>query len=212
MPWQFSSGFGAMALINTAVGLVAMTDPIGVLPVLIQAANANPHRVRGISRLAAATYLVTLLLSCWLGQSLLSLFGISLAAFRIAGGLILLPYGLRLIEGLAIGAQPTLEEDEDVHTVGVVPIGLPMLAGPGTISLVVAESPADPVGRLALSGVIAALALVVFVVMGSAIRVQRTLGELRVRLISRLMGVLIASVATQMLVSGLRESFPMLAG
>lgn len=201
-----------MSLVNTAVGLVAMTDPVGILPVLIQAANANPQRVRRISRLAASTYLFTLLLSCWGGQSLLDLFGISLAAFRIAGGLILLPYGLRLIEGLTIGVQPRLDHDEDVHTVGVVPIGLPMLAGPGTISLVVAESPADPIGRLALSGVILALALVVFAVMGSALRVQRTLGELRVRLISRLMGVLIASVATQMLVSGLRESFPGLAG
>jgi multiple antibiotic resistance protein len=95
--------------------------------------------------------------------------------------------------------------------VAVVPIGLPMLAGPGTISLVVAEAPADPLGRLVLSGVIVALALVVFLVLGSAIRLHRTLGELRVRLISRLMGVLIASVATQMLVSSLRESFPVLA-
>lgn len=69
----------------------------------------------------------------------------------------------------------------------VVPIGLPMLAGPGTISLVIAESPADLPGRLLLSGLIVALALVVFL-------------------------VLIASVATQMLVSGLRESFPVLAG
>ncbi|MCP9928235.1 MarC family protein [Cyanobium sp. CH-040] len=90
-----------MSLINTAVGLVALTDPIGVLPVVIEAANANPGRVRRIGRLAATTYLVTLLLSCWWGQSLLDLFGISLPAFRIAGGLILLPYGLRLIEGVA---------------------------------------------------------------------------------------------------------------
>jgi multiple antibiotic resistance protein len=105
-----------------------------------------------------------------------------------------------------------LDEDDDARMVAVVPIGLPMLAGPGTISLVVAESPADPLGRLVLSGVIVALALVVFLVLGSAIRLHHTLGELRVRLISRLMGVLIASVATQMLVSGLRASFPVLGG
>jgi len=75
-----------MSLINTAVGLVAMTDPIGVLPVVIQVANANYLKVRRISRLAATTYLVTLVLSCWWGQPLLDLFGISLPAFRIAGG------------------------------------------------------------------------------------------------------------------------------
>jgi multiple antibiotic resistance protein len=202
-----------MSLINTAVGLVALTDPIGVLPVVIEAANANPARVRRIGRLAATTFLVTLLLSCWWGQPLLDLFGISLPAFRIAGGLILLPYGLRLIDGIALGSTPSLapNHEDDVRLLAVVPIGLPMLAGPGTISLVVAEAPVDPLGRLVLSGVIAALALAVFLVLAGAIRLQRSLGELRVRLISRLMGVLIASVATQMLVSGLRESFPALA-
>jgi multiple antibiotic resistance protein len=203
-----------MSLINTAVGLVALTDPIGVLPVVIEAANANPARVRRIGRLAATTFLVTLLLSCWWGQPLLDLFGISLPAFRIAGGLILLPYGLRLIDGIALGSSPAigLNHDDDARMLAVVPIGLPMLAGPGTISLVVAEAPAQPLGRLVLSAVIAVLALVVFLVLASALRLQRSLGELRVRLISRLMGVLIASVATQMLVSGLRESFPALAG
>jgi multiple antibiotic resistance protein len=200
-----------MSLINTAVGLVALTDPVGVLPFVIQAANANPRTVRLISRLAATTYLVTLILSCWWGQPLLDLFGISLPAFRIAGGLILLPYGLRLIEG-RFASPVALDEEDDARMVAVVPIGLPMLAGPGTISLVVAESPSDPLGRLLLSGVIVALALVVFLVLGSALGLHRGLGELRVRLISRLMGVLIASVATQMLVSGLRESFPVLAG
>jgi multiple antibiotic resistance protein len=203
-----------MSLINTAVGLVAMTDPIGVLPLVLQAGHANPRRVRLIGRLAATTYLLTLLLSCWWGQPLLALLGISLPAFRIAGGLILLPYGLRLIEGVPVAgpATPTVEGEEDARLAAVVPIGLPMLAGPGTISLVVAESPPDPFGRLALSAVILALASVVFVVLASAIRLHGSLGELRVRLISRLMGVLIASVATQMLVSGLRESFPVLAG
>ncbi|MGB5135179.1 MAG: MarC family protein [Prochlorococcaceae cyanobacterium] len=206
-----------MSLINTAVGLVALTDPIGVLPVVIEAANANPSRVRRIGRLAATTYLCTLLLSCWWGQSLLDLFGISLPAFRIAGGLILLPYGLRLIEGIGLASTPALagrldsDHDDGAGLVAVVPIGLPMLAGPGTISLVVAEAPAEPLGRLVLSAVIVVLALVVFLVLASAIRLSRSLGELRVRLISRLMGVLIASVATQMLVSGLRESFPVLA-
>lgn len=203
-----------MSLINTAVGLVALTDPIGVLPVVIEAANANPARVRRIGRLAATTYLVTLVLSCWWGQPLLDLFGISLPAFRIAGGLILLPYGLRLIDGIAVVSTPRLspDHDDDARLLAVVPIGLPMLAGPGTISLVVAEAPVEAAGRLVLSAVIAVLALVVFLVLAGAIRLQRSLGELRVRLISRLMGVLIASVATQMLVSGLRESFPALAG
>lgn len=72
---------------------------------------------------------MTLVLTCWWGQPLLDLFGISLPAFRIAGGLILLPYGLRLIEGIALGNSPMAldedeDEDDDARMVAVVPIGL----------------------------------------------------------------------------------------
>ena len=79
-----------MSLINTAVGLLAISSPIGLLPVVVQAGRGNPVRIRRISRLAVLTFLCALIAACWWGQALLDLFGITLDAFRVAGGLILL--------------------------------------------------------------------------------------------------------------------------
>jgi multiple antibiotic resistance protein len=94
----------------------------------------------------------------------------------------------------------------------VVPIGLPLLAGPGAISLVVADSPADWQGRLALSGVITLLALGIYAILRVAMPLRRALGELQEKVISRLMGLLLSAIGVQMLVGGLRGCFPVLAG
>jgi multiple antibiotic resistance protein len=174
----------AMSLINTAVGLLAISSPIGVLPVVARAA-------------------------CWWGQALVDLFGITLDAFRVAGGLILLPIGLHLIEGMEV-SHPDVESDEG--SLGVVPIGLPLLAGPGAISLVVADSPAAWQGRIALSGVITVLALGIYAIHRVAMPLRRALGELQEQVISRLMGLLLSAIGVQMLVGGLRGCFPVLAG
>ena len=91
-----------------------------------------------------------------MGSGLLGLFGISLEAFRIAGGLILLPLGLRLLEGRPALLGSALADDP---AAAIVPIGVPLMAGPGTISLVVAEAPDAWTGRLLVSLVIGAMAL-----------------------------------------------------
>jgi multiple antibiotic resistance protein len=157
--------------------------------------------------MAVLTFRFTLWVACWWGQALLDLFAISLDSFRIAGGLILLPIGLRLIEGLEV-SNPDGESAWD--SLGVVPIGLPLLAGPGAISLVVAEAPDQWPGRLALSAVIALLALGIYLVLLVSMPLRRALGELQEKVISRLMGLLLSAIAVQMLVSGLRGCFPVL--
>jgi len=197
----------AMSLINTAVGLLAISSPIGVLPVVARAAGGDDTRLRQISRMAVLTFLFTLLAACWWGQALLDLFAITLDSFRVAGGLILLPIGLRLIEGLEV-SHPDVETDSG--SLGVVPIGLPLLAGPGAISLVVADSPPSWPGRLALSGVIILLAMAIYLILRVSMPLRRALGELQEKVISRLMGLLLSAIGVQMLVGGLKGCFPVL--
>jgi multiple antibiotic resistance protein len=197
-----------MSLINTAVGLLAISSPIGLLPVVVEAGGGNPVRIRRISRLAVLTFLCVLIAACWWGQALLDLFAITLEAFRVAGGLILLPIGLRLIEGGDV-SHGVREGAQD--SAGVVPIGLPLLAGPGAISLVVADAPETWSGRLALSGVIALLAIAIYLLLIASMPLRLALGELQEKVISRLMGLLLSAIAVQMLVSGLKVCFPVLA-
>ncbi len=197
-----------MSLINTAVGLLAISSPIGLLPVVVEAGGGNPVRIRRISRLAVLTFLCVLIAACWWGQALLDLFAITLEAFRVAGGLILLPIGLRLIDGREVNHGM---QDGSQDSAGVVPIGLPLLAGPGAISLVVADAPPTWTGRLALSGVIALLAIAIYWLLVASMPLRQALGELQEKVISRLMGLLLSAIAVQMLVSGLRVCFPALA-
>ncbi|WP_216904401.1 MarC family protein [Synechococcus sp. CCY 9618] len=197
-----------MSLINTAVGLLAISSPIGLLPVVVEAGGGNPLRIRRISRLAVLTFLCTLIAACWWGQALLDLFAITLEAFRVAGGLILLPIGLRLIDGREV-SHGVLDGTED--SAGVVPIGLPLLAGPGAISLVVADAPPTWSGRLALSGVIVLLAIAIYLLLIASMPLRQALGNLQEKVISRLMGLLLSAIAVQMLVNGLRGCFPVLA-
>lgn len=197
-----------MSLATLTVGLLAMSDPLGLLSVVGQAGAGNVQRLRRISRVAVLTYLAALLAACWWGPELLDLFGISLQAFRIAGGLILLPLGLRLLEGHSALPDGALSDDPSA---AVVPIGVPLMAGPGTISLVVAESPATWIGRLQLSLVIGAIALGLYLFLLATPRLRGWLGDLRERVLQRLMGLLITAVAVQILVNGLQGCFPILA-
>ena len=119
-----------------------------------------------------------LLVACWWGSGLLELFGISLQTFRIAGGLILLPLGLRLLEG-----QPALQGSAlaDDPGAAIVPIGMTLMAGPGTISLVVAEAPDAWTGRLLVSLVICAMAMGLYLFLQLTPQLRGWLGQTRER-------------------------------
>jgi len=197
-----------MSLSTLAVGLLALSDPVGLFSVVGQAGAGSVSRLPRISRLAVLTYLAVLLVACWWGKGLLGFFGISLTAFRVAGGLILLPLGLRLLEGRPALLSSGLADDP---AAAIVPIGVPMMAGPGTISLVVAEAPDAWTGRLLVSLVIGAMAIGLYLFLQLTPRLRGWLGQTPVRVIQRLMGLLITAVAVQILVNGLKGCFPILA-
>jgi multiple antibiotic resistance protein len=204
----------SLPLLNTAIGVIAVTDPIGLLPVVLGASEGDPKRLRRICRPASLTFLVTLLLSCWMGGSLLRLFSISLAAFRIAGGLILLPMGLSMLQGEELNlrrSQPPHDPVPDTFY-AVVPIGLPIMAGPGTISLVISQAPSDPSGKLALTGVLILISIGVYLLLRAALPISHWLGAMGIGILTRIMGVLLTAIAVQLMLSGLGSAFPMLLG
>ncbi len=142
-------------------------------------------------------------------SGLLGFFGISLQAFRIAGGLILLPLGLRLVEGQPALLGSALADDP---AAAVVPIVVPLMAGLGTISLVVVEAPAAWTGRLLVILVICSMAMGLYLFLPLTPRLRGWLGQTREPVLQRLVGLLITAVAVQILVNGLQGCFPILAG
>lgn len=116
--------------------------------------------------------------------------------------------GLRLLEGRPALLGSALADNPSA---AIVPIGVPLMAGPGTISLVVAEAPDAWTGRLLVSLVIGAMAMGLYLFLQFTPRLRGWLGQTRERVLQRLMGLLITAVAVQILVNGLKGCFPILA-
>ena len=186
-----------------------LVDPFAALPTFLAVTSdqSASKRVR-TARKASLTALV--ILSCFAaaGQFIFRIFGITLPAFEIAGGIILLLIGLDMLEAKRSPTQESTGDTEAASSkddAGVVPMGIPMLAGPGAItSVMVLVGQARDLGEhVAIYAAILITAAVSFLVLGSAVRVANALGQTGIRILVRIMGLLLVALAVQDFVNGL---------
>lgn len=204
-----------MSLLNTAVGLVTIANPIGNLPIYLSFTSGRRSEDLALARACALTVATTLLLACWLGPQLLGFFGIRLGAFQAAGGLIVLLIGLAMLRSQASRMHHDYESadrDQGSATRGIVPLGIPLMAGPGTMTLVIASPSASSLsGRLGLSGVVLVVSLLIYLVLAFGDRIGARLSSSVLQVITKVMGLVLTAIAMEMLFSGLARTFPVLA-
>lgn len=204
-----------MSLLHTAVGVFTISNPIGNLPIYLSFTDGNRRQDLAIARSAALTFVVALLLSTWIGNGLLEFFGISRGAFQIAGGVIVVLIGLSMLRSKTPPEHhdpESVSRDQNSDVKGVVPLGIPLLAGPGTLTVVIADPAAASLGgRLALSGVVLVLALVVYLIFAGGERLASRISTSALQVLTKVMGLLLTAIAVQMLISGLEAVFPSLA-
>ena len=204
-----------MSLLHTAVGVFTISNPIGNLPIYLSFTDGNRRQDLAIARSAALTFVVALLLSTWIGNGLLEFFGISRGAFQIAGGVIVVLIGLSMLRSKTPPEHhdpESVSRDQNSAVKGVVPLGIPLLAGPGTLTVVIADPAAASLGgRLALSGVVLVLALVVYLIFAGGERLASRISTSALQVLTKVMGLLLTAIAVQMLISGLEAVFPSLA-
>ncbi len=139
------------------------------------------------------------------------MFGITLPAFEIAGGVILLLIGLDMLEAKRSPTQESTEEAEEAaekEDAGIVPLGIPMLAGPGSITSVmvlVGQAEGEWKKMVAILAAILITAAICYLVLGNSDRVARALGEAGVRILVRIMGLLLVALAVQYFVNGMAD-------
>ena len=164
---------------------------------------------------ASATFLVALLLSTWIGNGLLEFFGISRAAFQAAGGLIVVLIGLSMLRSQPAPEHhnPATEEaDQDSPVKGIVPLGIPLLAGPGTLTVVIADPLAATLpGRLEISLLVLVLTALVFAIFVVGERLSSRISASALQVLTKVMGLLLTAIAVVMLFSGFKAAFPVLA-
>ena len=202
------------------IALLAIVNPIGVVPFFIHFTRTFSAEERArTARIAAFSAFVVITASSLLGLHILEFFGISLASFQVGGGLLLIMGALQMLH-----AEPAESRAQDVTdgadrasagaSVAVVPLTIPLLTGPAAISTVViyAEKSRSvlALGTLIAYGVIIGLA--VWLVLSAAERVGAFLGQTGINVMTRLMGLILAAIAVEVMSDGLLQLFPILAG
>ncbi len=190
-----------------------LVDPFAAIPSFLAITeSADPARRKRMARKGALTCFIVLTSFALCGQLIFRMFGITLPAFEVAGGLILLLIGLDMLEAKRSPTQEARGDAEEASAkedAGIVPLGIPMLAGPGAISSVmvlVGQVPSLWHWEMgAILGAIAFTCLVSYLVLAAAGQVRRVMGETGIRILVRIMGLLLVALAMQFFVNGLTD-------
>ena len=190
-----------------------LVDPLAAIPSFLAITeNADAARRKRMARKGALTCFIVLTGFAVGGQLIFRMFGITLPAFEIAGGMILLLIGLDMLQARRSATQEAsgdAEEGAAKEDAGIVPLGIPMLAGPGAISSVmvlVGQVPSLWHWEMgAILGSIALTALVSYGVLAGAGRVRQVMGETGIRILVRIMGLLLVALAMQYFVNGFTD-------
>ncbi|HZQ50946.1 MAG TPA: MarC family protein [Bryobacteraceae bacterium] len=207
MPDALHALFAQWLTSLTAVFFIV--DPFAATPTFLAMTAGYPRpRRKQMARRASLTCLVILLVFGTIGKYVFRLFGITLPAFKFAGGLLLLLVALDMLQARRSRTRETPEEQSDASAtedVGIIPMGIPMLAGPGSISTVMVLVGQAPTWREVIP-VLVGVAItsgVCYLVLAGADHVEAVLGDIGIRIVTRLMGLMLTAIAFQFFVSGL---------
>jgi multiple antibiotic resistance protein len=190
-----------------------VVDPIGVVPIFLAiTANDPPAKIREMARRACVTGFLILMTFAVFGGVIFKIFGISLGAFRVAGGLLLMLTALDMLRAKRPGTRTSPEETEESarkEDVALVPLAMPLLAGPGAIaSAMVLMSQGNTRSLVYAVPVLLAITITfvaAYFILRAASLVQRALGQSGVAILERVMGLLLAAIAVQFVADGARD-------
>jgi multiple antibiotic resistance protein len=209
-----------MDLLKPLIALLAIVNPIGVVPFFIHFTQGfTAEQRRRTIRVSALTACLVVAISALAGLRIIEFFGISIASFQVGGGMLLLISALQMLQ-----AQPAETRKEDVDegeskadagaSIAVVPLTIPLLTGPATISTMVIYSQQTTawwqVGVLMGYGLVIGAAA--FLALSAAGRIAKLLGQTGINVMTRLMGLILAALAVEIMADGLLKLFPALGG
>ncbi|ENM3906032.1 YchE family NAAT transporter [Vibrio cholerae] len=199
------------------LGLVAAVNPVGIMPVFVSLTGhmtlEEKNKTAATANIAVAIILIIALLA---GQILLDLFSISLDSFRVAGGLLLLSIAFSMMSGkLGEDKQNKQEKSEYIsrEQIAVVPLAMPLMAGPGAISSTIVYGSRYPnmLDTLGIILTVVAFSFCSWLLFRSAPYIVRLLGQTGINVITRIMGLILGALGIEFIANGLRNLFPGLA-
>lgn len=204
-------------LFKIGIALFAIVNPIGSVPIFISATDgwSNEERKR-VAKTVAFTVFVVLAVSAVLGDKILAFFSISIPSFQVGGGILLMLIAISMMHGKLSDARQTKEEAAavgDRHAIAIVPLSIPLLAGPGAISSMIIAAQQNPnlLSQATLMIPIAIICLMIWAALSLSTNIAARMGTIGINVVTRLMGLILAAMAVEFIAHGLQGLFPRLA-
>jgi multiple antibiotic resistance protein len=209
MPEAFSFSLVAFSAIFFVV------DPFAVIPLYLSITQGDPPaKKRATALRASLAATLALLLFAFAGKLIFSAFSITLGAFQIAGGIILFMLALDMLraERSRVRTSPEeVREGVDKEDVAIIPLGIPMLAGPGsiaTVTVLMSDAARSPLLVAILVACVVVTGLLTFILLAAAPILERALRQTGLNILNRVMGLILAAVSVQFVVNGIRDVLP----
>lgn len=198
------------------VSLLAIVNPVGVVPIFISmTADESRDQRRQTTHLVAVGVTIILLVALFFGESVLRFFGITIDSFRVGAGILVLLMAIAMLHARTSPVRQTDEEaDEsiDKQSVAIVPLAMPLLAGPGAISTVIlaAHKSNSAVHYLVIALGIIILSLILWAVLRLSPWLGRRISATGINIFTRIMGLILAAIAVEFIANGIKGLFPVL--
>ncbi|MCB1772499.1 MAG: MarC family protein [Gammaproteobacteria bacterium] len=198
--------------------LLVIVDPFMGIPILMALTPGySAQERRRVVTVATLTVAGVLVISAVSGETLLRWMGTSLGSFRVGGGIVLFLMALAMLQAEVGRVRATAQETREPASsasIAVVPLAIPLLAGPGAISTVIIGMHRSdaPFHWLGVIGVILLVAIVLWIVLRAAEPIAARLGNTGLNILNRVFGLILAAIAVEVIANGLRQLFPVLAG
>lgn len=201
-----------------AISLLAIIDPLAALPIFLLTLRQHPHlNIAKLNQVVVTATIVALTTSLILGQHILNFFGISIASFTVAGGILI--FGMAISMMQAHSSDARIKRDEinvlsNERDVGILPLAIPLLSGPGAMSMAIVQSK-----QLATVGhwigaffVILFIAGIIWLVLEYAKPIADKMGQTGLNVFTRIMGLILLAISIEMLANGIKELIPAFKG
>lgn len=205
-----------IAYLAFIVSVFALMNPLAAVPVYLGlTSDLDPEVRRRIPFKTASSAFLIMVIAFIAGETILNMFSVSIPALRIAGGIVILSMGWSMLQARTSRAKQTAEEAEEAahrQSIAVIPMAIPMTAGPGAISLmVVAASYPNPIeGKIAIIIAVLLVCAILWLFLKSATRISQLIGKTGMNIVTRIMGLLMLGVGVEFMGKGLGEMFPVL--
>ena len=208
-------------VLNFFIALLAILNPIGNVPIFLQHVSEETSEVqKHIARLMAITIFIITTFFYFFGQPFLALFGITIPAFRIAGAILIMMIGIRLLHGKSKfddstlqtqgpNTNPFVQARQKLSSI-IVPVAIPIFVGPGAITTVILYSQ-RAVNGITIFFMICAIALACYligIILSLSRRVSKSLGHNGMQIVSRTMGLILCAIAAQFAIEGIAQLIP----